>query len=224
MKLSAAIKVLSNEHLLKNHIELARQMIYDFVCQFEEIYGLEHCVFNLHILTHLPDDCERFGVLDNFSSFEFESFLFSVKLMKRAHKNPITEIFNRVQEKINSKFYDSDLTNPQIFRWSYSHFQNGIINMDNSSNNCWFLSKEFEVLRILYFYSSNDMIYCHSYKVKNFKPFFTPPLHPFNSKYIDLYKSDNEYSMVDVEIIGVYFKKIFHYYEDITNIYIAMSH
>lgn len=38
----------------------------------EEQYGVNACVINLHNLTHLPEDIQRFSAPDNFWCFEFE--------------------------------------------------------------------------------------------------------------------------------------------------------
>uniref|UniRef100_T1GWD3 Uncharacterized protein n=1 Tax=Megaselia scalaris TaxID=36166 RepID=T1GWD3_MEGSC len=50
LKLSAAIKILSDENLLQKYKNIARKLIYEFVVEFEEIYGLEHCSSNLDML------------------------------------------------------------------------------------------------------------------------------------------------------------------------------
>lgn len=225
MKLSAAIRIISDPDLLPDYVSIAEQLINDFVGQYEEIYGLEHCVFNTHLLTHLVQDCRRYGVVDNFSSFEFESFLFGVKLMKKSHKNPIVEIFNRAQEKLNNTFYDlEDKQCLNSLKWSYSHLKYNNIKLDNDRNNCWFISKELDIFRVLYFFCSNNTIYSHCYKVKNLQPLLTSPMHPFNSKFINIYKSDNEYLVVNVEIINCYWRKVFYYNENVDNHYIAMTH
>jgi len=45
-----------------------------FVEKSEEFYGKTFAVYNVHSLTHLPDDVEHFkGSLNNVSSFPFEN-------------------------------------------------------------------------------------------------------------------------------------------------------
>jgi len=41
------------------------------VDKFGEIYGRRHVVYNVHSLNHLASDAQRYGVLDNFSCFEY---------------------------------------------------------------------------------------------------------------------------------------------------------
>jgi hypothetical protein len=67
---------------------------------FLKLYGVENCVYNIHIFTHIADECRRHGPCESFSCFEYESFLYSVKLLIHNPKNPIVQISNRVKEKL----------------------------------------------------------------------------------------------------------------------------
>ena len=57
-----------SEEMLDNFRCLAWR--YCILC--EEQYGANACVINLHNLTHLPEDIQRFSAPDNFWCFEFE--------------------------------------------------------------------------------------------------------------------------------------------------------
>ena len=57
-----------SEEMLDNFRCLAWR--YCILC--EEQYGANACVINLHDLTHLPEDIQRFSAPDNFWCFEFE--------------------------------------------------------------------------------------------------------------------------------------------------------
>ena len=52
----------------------------------ESIYGRDTLVNNVHCLVHLADDVKRFGSLDIFAAFPFESFL--GKLLREWCANP----------------------------------------------------------------------------------------------------------------------------------------
>jgi hypothetical protein len=82
-------------------IPVAKNMLLDFVDEFEDLYGKENVVFNVHLLTHLADDCLLYGTLDEFSCFEFESFIFSIKMLIHSPKDPHIQIINRSIEKMN---------------------------------------------------------------------------------------------------------------------------
>ncbi|KAF7234352.1 hypothetical protein EG68_12108, partial [Paragonimus skrjabini miyazakii] len=70
----------------------------EFVRDFSQIYGAGEIVPNVHALTHLADDVQRFGPLDLFSAFPFESFL--GRLSRRLHgpTNPAAQIHRRLSE------------------------------------------------------------------------------------------------------------------------------
>lgn len=55
----------------------------------EEQYGANACVINLHNLTHLPEDIQRFSARDNFWCFEFER---AVKRYLQQSSNKIKHI------------------------------------------------------------------------------------------------------------------------------------
>ena len=59
-------------------------------------YGVNACVINLHNLTHLPEDIERFSAPDNFWCFEFE-FERAVKryVQQSSNKKHIEKSFAR---------------------------------------------------------------------------------------------------------------------------------
>lgn len=142
--------------------------------------------------------------------------------MKRSHKSPIVEIYNRVQEKLNCCFYKTEPAQDSI-NWSRAHFKSETIDLSIKNNNCFFVSKNNEVFRILYFFSRANIIHAHCFKIKKKEPLFTTP---FNSKFLNLYKSGEEYEIEDINIIQMYHRKVFHYYDiDInTNYYISMCH
>ena len=44
------------------------------VKEFVRLYGEEQCTFNMHSFTHVFDKLDRFGVLDFYSMFPYESY------------------------------------------------------------------------------------------------------------------------------------------------------
>jgi len=65
------------------------------------LYGLEFTVYNVHLLTHICDDVEIYGSLDEYSSIPFESYLGYLKKWIRTSTNPLQQIHRRLHE-INS--------------------------------------------------------------------------------------------------------------------------
>lgn len=65
--------ILSAYHIKHVGLSLPRKLLTTFVSHSKEIYGIEFLVYNVHSLCHLTDDVQRYGPLDNFSAFPFES-------------------------------------------------------------------------------------------------------------------------------------------------------
>ena len=56
------------------HNEYAHSLIEYFILEGANLY--EHfCVFNTHSLLHLAEDSKKYGPLDLFSAFPFESYM-----------------------------------------------------------------------------------------------------------------------------------------------------
>lgn len=85
---------------------LAKELLHEFVKNFERIYGLEYVTYNVHSLIHLPDDSINFGRLDNASTFQFESFMQILKKLLRAKNLFVEQAFNRISELEATKLYD----------------------------------------------------------------------------------------------------------------------
>lgn len=66
MLLSSAIKILVCPILCRTQINLAEELLREFVISYSSLYG-EHCVsYNVHSLIHLPLYVRIHGALDNF--------------------------------------------------------------------------------------------------------------------------------------------------------------
>ena len=96
--LHVAITILCDKSKHKTHSNLAHGLILRFIENFGEIYGNHNIIYNVHCLTHLVNDTKIFGCLDNFSAFEFESFMSQIKRMLHKHNQPLPQLYNRIQE------------------------------------------------------------------------------------------------------------------------------
>lgn len=97
--LSVAIFCLASPDLCISHAEWAHALLVSFVVKSEEIYGAEFVVYNVHGLLHLAEDVKRFGPIDSYSAFSFESFLGTLKRLIRKPANPLAQAINRLREK-----------------------------------------------------------------------------------------------------------------------------
>ena len=98
MLLSVAIYCLASPMFCRQYCEYAKQLICLFVSQVGVLYGETQYVYNIHALVHLADDVSRFGALDIFSSFAFESFLGKLKRLVRKPNFPLQQIIRRLSE------------------------------------------------------------------------------------------------------------------------------
>lgn len=97
--LHCAIRILCHETDCITNNEYAKDLLIFFVKTSEHLYGKEFMIYNIHNLTHLSNDVAKFGHLDSFSSFPFESFLFSIKKLLKKGEKPLQQLYNRTVER-----------------------------------------------------------------------------------------------------------------------------
>ena len=104
MLFAVAIYCLSSDSYCNTHCQYAGDLLRIFVEEFGCIYGRDMLVYNVHCLVHLADDVKRFGSLDRFSAFPFESFLGKLNRMVRQPKFPLQQIIRRLSERKASQY------------------------------------------------------------------------------------------------------------------------
>lgn len=105
--LFVAIYCLSSPLFCHQYREFAKHLLVLFVGQFGDLYGSDQYVYNVHSLVHLSDDVTKFGELDSFSSFPFESFLGQLKKLVRKPNCPLQQVIRRISEKEAQNFNGS---------------------------------------------------------------------------------------------------------------------
>lgn len=73
-------------------------MLIDFLKGIKVIYGKHIITSNIHNLCHLVGDVERFGSLDTFWTYTFESQLFYLKRLIRTGNLPLSQVARRITE------------------------------------------------------------------------------------------------------------------------------
>lgn len=101
LNLSCATRILSCPVMSTKEEWLTRaeDMLHNFVLFVKSKLGQEHCVRVVHGLLHLVEDCRRFGSVNNFSAFPFESFLGSIKYLLRSPALQLEQIMKRYVEQ-----------------------------------------------------------------------------------------------------------------------------
>lgn len=116
--LHVAISILlSQKHINTFGILFARNCLLTFInhCK-NELYGLEFTVYNVHLLSHICDDVEIYGPLDEYSAFPFESYLGRLKKLIKSPTNPLQQIHRRLQE--NNSFLELNKSrNPDMTKY-----------------------------------------------------------------------------------------------------------
>lgn len=104
LHLHVGMKLLSSPDVNEECIEVARDCMEKFVRDSRRLLGKEFVTYNVHNLLHLPDDCRRFGNVDNFSAFPFENELQVVKRTVRGGHKPLHQIVGRFMERMRENF------------------------------------------------------------------------------------------------------------------------
>ena len=87
--------------MLLSDIASAETCLVLYSYDFGRIYGKHHMFFNTHGLPQMAKDCKRFGNLNNISCFRPESFLGTIKRSIRGKRNPLTQLFKKINQLHN---------------------------------------------------------------------------------------------------------------------------
>lgn len=95
-------------------------MLIYFVKSFQVLYGKQFVSHNVHNLIHLSNEVRRNGVLDNFSAFQFENFLGSLKKLIRKPEKPLQQLARRYGEQ-QSVMFQKQLLVPNMYQVKHEH-------------------------------------------------------------------------------------------------------
>ena len=98
--LHIAIRLLTNPDRALNlaTLNVAQELLTDFVNSFTAIYGSRYVSHNVHNILHVVEDVKKFGILDNFSAIDFDSFIFFIKKLLCKHNQCLAQIVRRCSE------------------------------------------------------------------------------------------------------------------------------
>lgn len=156
MALSIAVRILCSNQ--KDLYHYAHSLLTYFVENFEVFYGRENLSYNVHNLIHLLADVQKFGPLDNFSAFQYETALFKLKTKLRQSHKPLQQIHNRICESyqnISSSFPVTSNFSLEKFvvrdgysTFKYIHVKNFTLSIDPPDNICVLDNiNSFEIIR-----------------------------------------------------------------------------
>lgn len=179
LALHCATMICCNEYLLP-YVNVAKYLYTEFVDDFGEIYGYQHYCYNVHNLVHVTSDVERYGVLDNFSAFDGESNLASIKRMLRGGYKPLQQIVNRIYEMESVERYQvlAEIAVPEKFGLNKNILKLKNLRLDSSERNRWILTKNNSIFKVKGFSQVNNNIQIHGAILieKKYRDLFDTPI------------------------------------------------
>ena len=126
--LSVAIRCLCSPGLLGTYLQYAKEALFYFVQMYGDLYGDKFVGYNVHSLIHLADDAKAYGVLDNYSCFEYENFLGLVKEL--THKRKTSQHVQQICRRLSEREFLLATNSKQSL-----HKMHGSLRMQNKSGN-----------------------------------------------------------------------------------------
>lgn len=181
-----------NDRKLHNKLEIARELFIYFVKSFRELYGEKYMSYNIHNLLHIVDDVLRYGVLENFSAYPFESSLGKLKKKIRHGNKMLEQVINRILEgwDIQSKVphIQSPILKKMSFkdenetRYLFIQTNNFLLKFDQK--NCYYMDDSSEILKLECIKKiNNNIIICGRKFLKKFDLYKTP----LNSSFLGIF-------------------------------------
>lgn len=82
LELSFAIRILLASNINETYVIYAEKLLKHFVSTFACLYGEMYMSHNVHSVLHLIEDVKKYGSLNNFFAFPFESYMQPLKKKK----------------------------------------------------------------------------------------------------------------------------------------------
>lgn len=121
IKLSQAIFIFLKESITQEEFKIGSKLIFEFLFEFQHLYGVKNMRFNVHLLTHLPLSCLYNGPLWCNSLYSFESKNRFLNLLINGTNNIIQEAASKIsitqqkfigknlRRKIRKNCFESDI-------------------------------------------------------------------------------------------------------------------
>lgn len=191
-----AITICSNEEYTI-YFRLAEKLLFFFIEHFRDLYGEEHMTSNIHNLSHIIDEVQKFGKLQRFNTYPFENKLNQIKQLMRQGNNPLAQIGKRLNEKNAIELDAIRITNGSQETSPYVKvcrskdgpisvlFQGSFI-LSPQWQNKWFLTTKNEVVEIISITSGKEGTIClNGFCINDVKDVFETPV---KSSLFNIYK------------------------------------
>ena len=185
---------------LTDYYDDANNCLREFVEHSAKLYGKSFIIYNVHVLIHLVD-VRKFGSLDNFSAFDFESFLGKLKRNIKSGNKPLEQICRRLTEqdlvlptKISNLPYEEGIEHnlgPILPNFRGRQLKSVVVPNKyamsihlHSPQDSYCLTKDKSVVQIQNLLVENNELYILGLKFVEKMDFFK---YPFRSSNIDMY-------------------------------------
>jgi len=98
MLLHVALFMLVNSKSCQSNRDEAKKLLNKFVGKLTQYYEESAVSYTMHSLVHVCDDVARYGALDEYSAFLFESALGAIKKLFKNGKMPLQQVCWRLSE------------------------------------------------------------------------------------------------------------------------------
>lgn len=196
MFLNISMTILLSSNISNNLLNYANSLLNFFVSDFENIYGKHMVSHNIHGLTHIGLDYQRYGQLDSCSCFVFENYMKTLKQMLRKHEKPLEQVIKRYQEKTTNEIVNHISNQPIAAKLSYEHsngpliqntcepqylkliLHNKITISTRSSSDSYVLTNTGEVIQVknIAHYNSTKEVLIIGFEFLNKCPFYDKPI------------------------------------------------
>lgn len=199
LKLTIAVRICYTD-AYKSLREVARIYFRNYIEECINMYGIHSIGSNIHNLSHVVDDVDRFGSLSDISTYPFENRLQFLKSRSKQPNLPLQQITRRIVEL--SIDFDELYSGPekQVYpqlRSSSKIDENVvygeiIVNFDwklstTRDADSWFLTIDNDIVKMKHAVSSNNEIIVYGLPISNKGNFFTQPV---SSMKLDIFASD----------------------------------
>lgn len=192
LSLYCAVTICSNENYF-NFLPLAKDLLKHFVTNYKLFYGVDHRTSNIHNLTHVVEEVQQFGPLQDFNAYPFENKLYIIKNMLRHGNKPLSQVAKRLGEcgdlELNNIAKKPHKDFPYVKENSKTHklvlHCKDFIVSEKISNRYFMTLKE-EIMEISSItVQENDRIVINCYKINNKDDVFQ---YPIRSSYLNIFK------------------------------------
>lgn len=126
LKLIEAIHILSSNKISMENINRAEELLQSYVFEFEEIFGKEQMVFNVHLLLHTAECVRKNGPLFAYSNYSTEDNLGHLVTFVKGNTDVLSQIANRywLEKNLHSHLEESSMAKSYYDSIKYQHFKN----------------------------------------------------------------------------------------------------